>query len=210
VEEQLESAEHPKLTGVLLTHGHSDAAGGLQDLNRWIARQPHRYKLPIITDATTRTRLMPRLGSVSCLQWVTVAPGERVTIGAVSFTPFPVLHSVTKGFPTMGFSFDRTFAYASDVSDVPSAAQKILEGVDTLVLDGAAYFGTHIPSHLTLDRSMEWAGRLGVRHLILTQIGHSYPPHEEAVREIRAYLKTKEIKTPRHVTLAFDGLSLTV
>lgn len=109
----------------------------------------------------------------------------------------------------MGFSFGHQLAYASDVSSIPQKSLTLLQDTETLVLDGTTYFDSFLPTHLSVSAAIDVAATVKARKLVLTQIGHSYPPHDEAVRAIQRYWKTRGTKYPTSVHLAYDGLSLT-
>lgn len=133
---------------------------------------------------------------------------QTFLVGDLSVTAFPVEHAFDPAFPTCGFVVNGKLGYVSDVRALPAASARLLRGIDTLVLDAAAYFGTNIPTHLSADRAMALADKLGVRRLFLTQIGHSFPPHDSAAAAIRAYVRQRKIKAK--VRLAYDGLRFTV
>lgn len=138
-------------------------------------------------------------------------PPRRIrtfSVGDMKVVSFPVLHSYSGKFPTCGFLVDGRLGYVSDAYRIPPKSLQLLRGVDTLILDGAAYLGRRIPPHLSADQAVRLAARLGARRLYLTQIGHSYPPHDEAERAIRAF--SRNIRGPRTVRLAYDGLRITV
>jgi phosphoribosyl 1,2-cyclic phosphate phosphodiesterase len=185
---------------VLLTHGHADAMGGLRELGAWVERRNPGHAVPVVTDAKTKRRIEHRWLRLGGLRLVAVKPFATVAIGRMRIRTFPVSHSMTPGFPTFGFSFGKKLAYASDVSKIPKASRTIMQGTRTLVLDGAMYFGAAIGSHLSAYRAIALSRGLRAKRLILTQIGHSYPPHHEAAREIAR-------RDPR-TTLAHDGLRI--
>jgi ribonuclease BN (tRNA processing enzyme) len=68
-------------------------------------------------------------------------------------------------------------------------------------------FQKRLPKHFTTDEAILCAQKLKTKNLILTQIGHTYPPYRVAEYELREYLKTHDIHAPR-VLMAFDGLRL--
>lgn len=206
--EQLEDAGADSIDAVFLTHGHSDACGGLNMLNRWASRQSSGTKIPVMTDPVTLKRLQKRFPNLSCLQLIAIRPFDKVAIGKTNIIPFTVKHSPSA--PTFGFLFGKKLAYASDLADIPAESQKYLRGVNTFVIDGTFYFGKKVlPSHLTTDEAIAWGRALNARRLFLTQIGHTYPPHAEAERRLRQYLREQKVTKPS-VKLAYDGLTIRV
>ena len=74
------------------------------------------------------------------------------------------------------------------------------------MLDAAFWFERKFRGHLTPDKSLKYALWLGVEHLVLTQTGHTYPPHHEAEAFLKHYARSR---APRlKLTLAHDGLRL--
>lgn len=210
IESQLEEAAPKRLDAVFLTHGHADASGGLHLLNHWASRQPGHTKLPLFTDTKTASRLAKRTRQLGCLQVITFSPFDKIEIGPCTVTPFPVEHATEGGWPTSGYVFDEKLGYASDAYDIPKQSQALLWNIPTLVLDGTFYFDKKVlPSHLTTDEAITWGTKLGVKRLVLTQIGHTYPPHAQAEAELAAYLEKLGGDKPKTL-LAYDGLSLEV
>lgn len=203
--EQLVDAQPKKIDAVLLTHVHADATGGLPLLNRWTEDQCFSTKLPVLTDRKTAARLAEYYPHLEHLQFIIIKSFDRVRIGDLSILPFAVEHG---DVPCFGYRFGRAFAYASDMSGLPSASAKAIRGLPTLILDGAFYFfQKKLPKHFTIDEAIECARILKTKNLILTQIGHTYPPYRIAEYELREYLETRGIHTPR-VQMAYDGLRL--
>ncbi|KAA0207059.1 MBL fold metallo-hydrolase [Candidatus Uhrbacteria bacterium] len=201
--EQLAEACLRKIDAVLLTHVHADATGGLPLLNRWVEDRCFSTKLPILTDRKTAAWLVEYYPHLEYLQFVIIKSFDRVRIGDLHILPFAVEHG---DVPCFGYTFGNAFAYASDMSGMPSASAKALRRVGTLILDGAFYFHQKkLQKHFTTDEAIAWAVAHGAKDVVLTQIGHTYPPHRVAERELRAYL-TRENITGLRVRLAYDGM----
>ena len=196
---QLASHRIQRLEAALITHAHLDAAGGLRTLSDWASASGRI--LPVYTEAPTRKRY----GEFPGLEYRFVKSGGTVKIGSMTVRFVRVRHSLQPGFPTLGFRIGK-LAYASDVASIPTASLQRLHGVQTLVLDAAFWFGQKYRGHLTPDKAIKYAQWLGVGHLVLTQTGHTYPPHHEAETFLKQYVKGRmaELK----ITLAHDGLRL--
>lgn len=203
IEVQLEE-HHPKtLDALLITHGHRDAVGGLKELNRWVKKHLD-HALPVLTDAVTEKRLKSRFGNLPCLQFVTFKSFDDCVIHGLHVMPVPVIHS--KDIPTWGFVIGGKLFYASDFGDLPAKTAKAVGGVPNMILDGTFWFERKVlPTHLTIDEAIDWGISLDAERIILTQIGHTYPPHDEAVKKLQRYLKDRDIKNPS-VELGFDGM----
>ncbi len=70
------------------------------------------------------------------------------------------------------------------------------------------WFGTKMAAHQNTAQAIALGRQLGVKKLYLTQIGHNYPPHKIAQKEINAYCQKNKIKFP--VILAYDGLKIKI
>ncbi|MCH8049306.1 MBL fold metallo-hydrolase [Patescibacteria group bacterium] len=206
--EQLTKNKPKRIDLVLLTHGHADAAGGIRDLSRWISKHMPGETVPVYTDVTTKRRLGNRLARENHLKFHHLRAYKTIRSGRSTILPFPVKHSFLPGFPTFGFRFGKRLAYASDVRLLPPKSKGIIKNIDTFVLDAAAYLKRRIPSHLGADQAIALAQELKIKHLILTQIGHTYPPHELAERQLQSYLKQQKTRRPSQVRLAFDRMQI--
>ncbi|MCK9361558.1 MBL fold metallo-hydrolase [Patescibacteria group bacterium] len=205
--EQLQKARPQKIDAVLLTHVHADATAGLPLLDHWAGSMGFATKLPILTDAATARRLRVHYPHLDYLQFVPIKPFDRIQIGDQDILPFPVIHG---DVPTYGYRFGKALAFASDANDLPARSRRALKHIPVLILDGAFFFfQKRLPSHLTTDETIEWGQRLGVKQLIVTQIGHTYPPHHKAVTAVRSYMNMHGMKTPA-VRLAYDGLRVSI
>ncbi len=196
---QLASHRIQKIDAALLTHAHLDAAGGLRALSDWAASRG--VILPVYTEHAT----FRRYGGFSGLEYRYVKSGATAKIGTVSARFLRVRHSLNAGFPTFGFRIGK-FAYASDVASIPAPTLKQLQGVRTLVLDAAFWFEQRYRGHLTPDKSLRYAQWLGVEHLVLTQTGHTYPPHHEAEAFLKHYARSRAPQLK--LSLAYDGMRL--
>lgn len=125
----------------------------------------------------------------------------------IRVVPFPVLHTHDMHFQTYGYKFD-SFCYASDFYELPKRTKSLLKGLETLILDGAMYLGVKMPTHLSADATVRLASELEAHQLILTQSGHTYPPHDQAELAIRRYALTQQFDFPKQIRLAFDGLKI--
>lgn len=196
---QLASHRIHHLDAALITHAHLDAAGGLETLSDWASASGRI--LTVYTESAT----LKRYGEFPGLEYRFMKSGGTAKIGGLTVRFLRVRHSLRAGFPTLGFRIGH-LAYASDVASLPSQTLKSLQGVRTLVLDAAFWFEQKYRGHLTPDKSIKYAQWLGIEHLVLTQTGHTYPPHQEAETFLKRY--AKERAPHLKLTLAHDGLRL--
>jgi len=197
---------------VFLTHAHADAAGGLTLLDRYLRKRSDHKRVPVFTDKLTTGRLAKKFPNLGCLWFCPIENFLPVTFDDISFHPFPVAHSIQPSFPTRGYLLKRDgkrlLAYASDVASLPWTTRRFLRGTPLLILDGAMYLKTKMATHLSVGQAIATAAALKTEKLILTQIGHSYPPHDLAEKEIKKYLRGKKLTFPGSVRLAYDGLEI--
>ena len=196
---QLASHRVHQLDAALITHAHLDAAGGLQALSDWASAAGKI--LPVYTEKPT----LGRYGAFPGLEYRFVKSGATAHVGGLTARFLRVRHSLQPGFPTFGFRLGK-LAYASDVASIPTTTLQKMHGIRTLVLDAAFWFSTEYRGHLTPDKAVKYAQWLGVEHLVLTQTGHTYPPHHEAEIFLKHYVR--ERAPGMKVTLAHDGLRL--
>jgi phosphoribosyl 1,2-cyclic phosphate phosphodiesterase len=108
----------------------------------------------------------------------------------LNMTPIPVLHG---RLPIYGFRFHNT-AYVTDVSEIPESTFPLLQGLDTLILDGLRP-NPH-PTHFSLAQSLAVVERVKPRRAYLTHIAHELG-HEATNATL-----------PSNIQLAYDGLKL--
>lgn len=185
-----------RLDAVLFTHSHADHVMGLDDVRAFNQRQGN--VIPCIGDATTVAALRRIFG------YAEIPPGgERhadrpgVTFHAAdgpfdllghTVTPIPLPHA---SIGTLGFRIGN-FAYCTDCSRMPDDAVTLLRGLDVLVL-GMLRRRPH-PAHMSVDESLEAAGRIGAQRTYFTHMCHDLPH------------AATNAGLPRDKQLAHDGL----
>jgi len=86
------------------------------------------------------------------------------------------------------------FAYCTDANHIPEASMELLDGLDTLILDGLRW-EPH-PTHFTVGESLQIVEKLQPRITYLTHIAHQLQ-HEKT-----------ESQLPSNVRLAYDDLEI--
>jgi phosphoribosyl 1,2-cyclic phosphate phosphodiesterase len=119
----------------------------------------------------------------------TVFPGAPFCVGKnLQVTPLEVIHG---RLPVMAYRFN-DFAYATDLSEIPQATKDALRNLDVLVLD-CLRFKEH-PTHLWLDKALEYIAELKPRRAYLTHIAHDVKHERDSAM------------LPPGVEWAYDGL----
>jgi len=190
--------EIDRIDAVLFTHGHADHILGLDDLRLYNWKQGlavPAYGSPSTLEALQRTFWyvfddQPTESTRPALELCPVE--ERFSLRGRTVVPVPVMHGP---MPILGYRIG-SFAYLTDVSEIPAAAYPLLEGLDVLVLN-ALRERPH-PMHLSLSQAIEQAGRIGARHTYFTHVSHEL------------HHATVAAKLPAGIELAHDGLSFRV
>jgi phosphoribosyl 1,2-cyclic phosphate phosphodiesterase len=172
--DQLLTRAVPMIDAILFTHAHADHVCGIDEvrsLNRIADRPLEAYAFPETLD-----ELRERF-SFAFLPWSppgfyrpvltasAVRPGEVVRIAGLELTVFEQVHGRIR---TLGFRIGG-FAYSTDVVELGREARRVLEGVDTWMVD--AFQREPHSSHAHLDLALAWGRELGVRRTILTHMG---------------------------------------
>ncbi|MBI2552107.1 MBL fold metallo-hydrolase [Candidatus Uhrbacteria bacterium] len=202
---QLERFKTYQVDALFLTHAHSDAVGGLFDLDDILRKQKHPATLYVEEGTWRRLRLILE----DTKPWMTIqkiTAGHALKVFGLEVMPFRVEHSAQPGFPTLGYRIGDKLVYASDIKSVPQAAERFIAGAEHAVLDGCFWFDTHFPTHFTLDETIALADRLRVKKLYLTQISHNYPPYPEAARVVAEYCRKQNLTAK--VAIAYDGMTI--
>lgn len=184
-----------RVDAVLYTHHHIDHIAGLDDLRRfnWLQRRA----IPCYGQPETLARLRsmfayvfdddPNYPSAKPQIEPHVIDGP-IEIGGRKIVQIPLMHGPT---PVLGFRVG-SFAYCTDVSEIPAASWPLLEGLDVLILD-ALRRRPHA-THFNLEQAVDHAARIGAKRTFFTHIAH-----ELGHAETNAAL-------PAAMELAYDGM----
>ena len=189
-----------RLDAILYTHSHSDHILGLEDIRGYNYLQ----KGPIPCYGTANTlRELKRFfhyifqpdphhvgGAVPQITPHQIEDGVPFSILNIPITPFALIHG---NVPVTGFRFG-DFAYATDCKIIPQESRAILEGVNTLILDGLR-MEAH-GSHLTISEAIDISRELQIPRTILTHMTHSID-----YTSVSASL-------PPGVELGYDGMTV--
>ncbi|HEY6119541.1 MAG TPA: MBL fold metallo-hydrolase [Pyrinomonadaceae bacterium] len=187
-----------RLDAVLITHCHADHIFGLDDI------RPLNFRFGALgVYANERAwndirRIFKYIfepshfgGGLPQVLAHTVIPGAKFCLGHdVEITPLEVIHG---RLPVMAYRLN-DFAYATDLSEIPQATLEAFSGLDVLVLD-CLRFREH-PTHLWVDKALEYIERIKPRRAFFTHIAHDVMHERDSMR------------LPAGVEWAYDGLVL--
>jgi phosphoribosyl 1,2-cyclic phosphate phosphodiesterase len=186
------------LDAVLVTHCHADHIFGLDDI------RPLNFRYGALgVYANERAwkdirRIFQYVfepshfgGGLPQVLAHTVMAGAPFCLGRdLRITPLEVIHG---RLPVVAYRFN-DFAYATDLSLIPPDTMEHLRGLDVLVLD-CLRFREH-PTHLWVERALEYINKLKPRRAYLTHMAHDILH----ARDSRAL--------PPGVEFAYDGLEV--
>jgi phosphoribosyl 1,2-cyclic phosphate phosphodiesterase len=184
------------IEAVLITHSHADHVMGMDDLRSICIRTGQAmpvYTLPRYQQDIRRIydyafREFPPGVIVPRFELRDV-PAE-LSVGGLTLHTFEVMHGA---IPVIGFRVNR-FAYITDVSAIPPAAEPFLFDLDTLVIDAVRY-RPHV-NHFHYERALEVIARYSPQRAYLTHLSHDYD-HDKTNADL-----------PSGIELAYDGLRI--
>lgn len=206
--EQLVRADVARLDAIVYTHAHADHLHGIDDLRA--INRAMKMPVPMYADAHTLEGIRRRFKYVvveeadapalkgtffmrPALVPNLVTPGVRFQIGDVDLLPYDQDHGHVR---TVGYRFGEKVAYSTDLVEMPEEAFAAVAGVDTWIL-GVFGPAPH-PTHVHLEKALEWIRRVGARRTILTHLSVNFD-HEELLRML-----------PPGVEPAYDGMEIEV
>lgn len=188
------------LDGVIYTHAHADHVHGIDDLRMIVYNMKQRIQ--VWADGPTQDALLSRFGYAFVQPKGSPYPPilelnairDSATIsgagGDLTFDPIEVNHGT---IDALGFRVNNVL-YMPDVAEIPEDAWHRLQGLDCWILD--ALRRTPHPTHVHLDKALEWIERAAPKQAVLTNM-HIDLDYQAVADE-----------TADHIQPAFDGLKL--
>jgi phosphoribosyl 1,2-cyclic phosphate phosphodiesterase len=188
-----------RLDAVLITHCHADHVFGLDDIRplnfrfgalgvyanerAWVdIKRIFKYIFEPSHFGGGLPQVIPHI----------VFPGAPFVIGeSLTILPLELIHGK---LPVMAYRLN-DFAYATDLSEIPPATLDGLRNLDVLVLDCLRF--TQHPTHLWVDKALEYVEILKPRRTYFTHIAHDIKHGRDSHR------------LPHGVQFGYDGLVVT-
>lgn len=195
---QLIREDIKSLEATIITHTHADHIMGMDDLRSFciIQKRPMPvYTLPAYQEDIRRIfayafKEYPTGIEVPRFDLHDIAP--TLKLGGMEIETMLVQHG---SIPVIAVRVG-DFAYVTDVSEIPPAAEAKLKGLRTLILDAVRY-RPH-PNHFHYNAAIEVAQKLGAEKTYFTHLSHDYD-HDVVNAEL-----------PGGIELAYDGLRIAV
>ena len=188
------------VNAVAYTHEHADHVAGFDDLRLFQFYLGH--PVPVFCNANVETRLRQAFDyAFDNAEQTHAGAVPAVDIHSISDEPFEVLGTTLIPIPlkhgprfdVLGFRIGNV-AYCTDVKSIPESSWKLLENLDTLVLD--ALRPREHPTHLNISEATEIIKALNVKQAFLTHCSCDVD------------YKSINSSLPEGIEVGFDGLRI--
>lgn len=188
----------PRVDAVVYTHAHADHTLGLDELRIFNFRQ--QMAIPCYGSAATLEVIRrhfayifePDGGGHMRPQLELREIDGPFRVAGLDLLPVPILHG---GLPIEAYRIG-SFAYVTDVSDIPEPSFELLDGLEVLVL-GALRYRSHA-THYSIPEAIEAATRIGAGRTIFTHLSHEVD------------YGVPQIDLPAGMEFGYDGLSFDI
>ena len=192
------------LDAILLTHGHKDHTGGLDDVRAFnFVDYPQIHRIDLYAAAPTAAVVrkdfdyafvQDKYRGVPEIELHEIDPARPFEVGGVEIVPVSGHHS--DRFTVTGFRIG-PLAYLTDFKTIDDSEVEKLCGVEVLVVN-ALRFKLH-DSHFNVDEALALIRRVGPQRAFLTHMSH----------EIGLHAAT-DPTLPEGVHLAYDNLQIEI
>lgn len=190
--QQLIQSQITDISGILITHEHYDHIGGLDDVRP--LGDTHIYAEKNVLSVIRRN--MPysfgddKYPGVPVIHLHDIST-QSFNINNTKIQPVRVMHAQ---LPILGYRI-KNIAYLTDVKSIPANTFEQLQKLDLLIIN-ALRIQPH-QSHLSLQESLEIAGRIGAKQTIFTHMSHDMGLHDDIAKQL-----------PENIRMAYDGLTI--
>lgn len=179
------------LDAILITHGHYDHVGGIDDVRPYGRVQI--FAEEIVTEQIRSS--MPYCFNDNLYPGVPLITLNKIgtdpfAIDGIKIVPIRVMHA---NLPILGFRIGK-FAYLTDVKSIEKNEILKLENLDILVIN-ALRIKSHI-SHITIQEAVSIAQQIGAKRTYFTHFSHDAGLHAALEKSL-----------PENIFVSFDGMS---
>ncbi len=196
---QMLRSEINTLDGILITHGHKDHVGGLDDVRAFNYQQ--QKAMNVYAGKFTFPDLKREFHYAFEKDKYPGSP--KINLIEINESPFSIdeikIQSIlTQHYnkPVFGYRIGK-FTYITDTNYISDSEIEKIKGSEIIVLN-ALRKEKHI-SHFTLNEAVELLKELKPKKAYLTHLSHMMGPHEEVSKELPDFIK-----------LAYDNLQFEI
>ena len=203
-----------KIDYIIFTHGHNDCTGGWYQLRDWL-RKHQNFRPVCFAERQTWKRLREDFKDTGFVDFKFFRAGEMIKLPkGMKIKTWRVPHSIQPGYPTCGFRFEykgKAIVYNEDVGEdllkeKYKKVWKYYDNADAVIFDAAMYFDRQIKGHFNVENALKFLRQFNIKHIFLTQAGHTYPKYSQAVKEIKQYWDAIKRGSKAKVHLTYDGM----
>ena len=165
-----------KIDALLITHTHTDHIAGLDEMRGFY--YPKKIKVPVFSTPDHGDELLKKFSYLFLkkksspsyfqppLELKTISANDNFSINDISIKSNYQKHGFTY---SVGYTFNNTFSYSTDISDINKKHIDMLKGIDLWIVDSLREQPHEAHAHHAL--TFDWINRVKPKRAILTHLG---------------------------------------